>query len=168
MTNDEIKEIKISKRVLSRLSNLFAGNYAKWLGLFTVGQCFDCSGTMLGSLLTNLRSLFSELCVISKHSWDFSLTSEHEQLKNEITQTLIYIARTDPPVHNRCLVPKGYIPSAFLLSTDGSKEFYSFTLHLQSVNPTTGDVTSNLMFASSNTSHHVVPANEMLGKCAFK
>ena len=89
-------------------------------------------------------------------------------IKHEITQTLIYIARTDPPVHNRCLVPKGYIPSAFLLSTDGSKEFYSFTLHLQSVNPTTGDVTSNLMFASSNTSHHVVPANEILGKCAFK
>ena len=63
---------------------------------------------MLGSLLTNLRSLFSELCLIAKHSWDFSLTSEHEELKHEITQTLIYIARIDPPVHNRCLVPKGY------------------------------------------------------------
>ena len=139
MSIEEIQNLKITKRVASRI----------------MGQLYDISGVLSQPILIKLKIMFAGICQDVKNNWDIT---SREELNKQFCEFLVDMKKyfQDPIYIDRCIIGKRQKLAKIHLTSDGSQDAYSFNLYILTIDEN-GTITPKLCYSNSSISRHNVP-----------
>ena len=120
MTYNEIRDLKITKTILSRI----------------LGQFFSLTGSFYAPILANFKIIFTQACSLTK---EWKTVIKDTELIKITTDLPIKLRDTGDQLQGfpRLLIPANFFPTVMDLSSDGGILLASATAHLTSVDIST-------------------------------